>query len=294
MSKKRTISAIAHAKLKLYLDITGRRSDGYHELETVMQSISLGDLVTVDLSGGTGITISCDKPDIPADECNLAYKAAQLFLDETGERVKLHIDIKKRIPSGAGMGGGSADAAAVLAILDKAYPEKVSRERLFELATELGADVPFCLAGGTKICKGIGEKMSDTEPFSGYYLVIMPDFTCPTGEAYKRYDNSPIAPKGRLDGFISAAAKGEFYTELYNVFEVLYADERIEGIKARLLESGAKAAMMTGSGAAVFGVFENIQSAVNAAADFPTSFVGTFCTSDDGIEFRKEYRPNIH
>ncbi len=283
MSDKRTISAFACAKLNLYLDIMGTLPDGYHELETVMQSIDLCDTVTVDISSGAGISVSCNKPEIPADERNLAYKAAQRFVDETGEQVQLHIDIKKSIPSGAGMGGGSADAAAVLAILDEAFPDRVSHKRLLQLAAELGADVPFCLEGGTKLCKGIGEIMSDTEPFIGCYLIIMPDFTCPTGAAYKKYDNAPIPKKGRLDDFICAAARGEFYTELYNVFEVLYADERIESIKSRLLDSGAKAAMMTGSGAAVFGVFDTADSALAAANKFPDGFVGVCSTSAKGI-----------
>lgn len=287
MSKKRTVSALACAKLNLYLDITGTRPDGYHELETVMQSVSLADEVTVAFSGGTGITVSCDVSAVPADESNLAYKAAQRFIEETGERVKLHIDIKKRIPSGAGMGGGSADAAAVLAIMDKAFPDRVSRERLFELAAELGADVPFCLAGGTRICRGIGEKMSDTEPFSGCYLIIMPDFTCPTGEAYKKYDGSPVPARGRLEEFTAAAARGEFYTELYNVFEVLYADDRIEDIKRRLLDGGARAAMMTGSGAAVFGVFDAYDGALAAARLFSTGFVGVCRSVDSGVIINK-------
>ncbi len=259
------ITAKAYAKLNLYLDITGMRSDGYHELESVMQLISLHDIVDIEINEGSGITISCDRPEIPSDERNIAYKAAQRYLEAAGLSRRVDICIKKNIPSGAGMGGGSADAAAVLRSLHEELGAPVSRERLFDIAAALGADVPFCLAGGTKICRGIGEIMEDMEPFYGCYLVIMPDFTCPTGAAYKKYDSSPVPVKGRLDSFIGAAARGSFHTELYNVFEVLYNDERIVSVKEMLMEAGAMAAMMTGSGAAVFGVFESPQAAQKAA-----------------------------
>ena len=266
------MTVIANAKLNLYLDITGTRDDGYHLLETVMQSVSLSDIVDVDIFDGSGIELSCDRADIPSDERNIAYKAAKAYLDAAEIDAKLRISIQKRIPSGAGMGGGSADAAAVLAALDRHFGAH-SKERLYETALSIGADVPFCLAGGTRICKGIGEELSDCIPVSDCcFLVVMPDFACPTGEAYKKYDSAPVAAHGELSQFTRSLSDIGFAKKLYNVFEKLYCDERIEDIKKRLLSAGAEGAALTGSGAAVFGVFSDEERAVGAAKQLPMYF----------------------
>ena len=268
-----TLTVTAGAKLNLYLDITGRRDDGYHLLETVMQSISLSDVVTLFLEEGSGITVDCDMPSIPCDERNIAYKAAERYLKAAGMEKKVGIEIQKRIPSGAGMGGGSADAAAVLAGLDKMLGSPIDNEELYSIAADIGADVPFCLAGGTKICKGIGEEMSDTyEVKDCFFLVIMPDFTCPTGAAYGKYDEHPIPAKKALSEFADSVKNGSFAEKMYNVFEVLYADTRIEKIKTELIAAGARGAMLTGSGAAVFGVFDTEKAALNAVSRFPAYF----------------------
>jgi len=266
------VTVIANAKLNLYLDITGTRKDGYHLLETVMQSVSLSDIVDVDILSGSGIELSCDRADIPSDERNIAYKAAKAYLDAAEIDVKLRISIQKRIPSGAGMGGGSADAAAVLAALDRHFGA-LSEKRLYEIALSVGADVPFCLAGGTRICEGIGEELSDCTPVSGCcFLVVMPDFTCPTGEAYKKYDSAPVAVRGELSQFTKSLSDIGFAKKLYNVFEELYCDERIEDIKKRLILAGAEGAALTGSGAAVFGVFSDEVRAAEAAKQLPMYF----------------------
>lgn len=260
----------AYAKLNLYLDITGRRADGYHLLETVMQSVSLADEVTVVVSAGSGITLSCSREDIPSDSRNTAYRAAELFLQRAGASGSVCIDIEKNIPSGAGMGGGSADAAAVLRGLNQIYGEPLSERQLLDIAVQVGADVPFCLIGGTKLCQGIGEEMSDFPAAKGVFVVVKPDFSCPTGEAYRKYDSSPIAPRGGLEKF-RAAMPENYAPEMYNVFQRLYADERIENICSRLTELGARGAMLTGSGSAVFGVFDGAEAAHAAQAEFPGS-----------------------
>ncbi len=279
------MTVIANAKLNLYLDIVGTREDGYHLLETVMQSITLSDVLDIDITDGDGIELSCDRADIPSDERNIAYKAARAYLNAADIKAKVHISIQKRIPSGAGMGGGSADAAAVLAALNKHFGA-LDRERLFETALSVGADVPFCLAGGTKICKGIGELISDAPKVKGCaFLVVMPDFTCPTGEAYRKYDSAPIAARNDFSEFSESLSDGGFADKMYNAFEVLYADERIEAIKARLIEAGAMGAMLTGSGAAVFGVFSDETAAAKAAQSFPMNFTSVCCPTENGILF---------
>lgn len=280
MSRIRALNLLACAKLNLYLDITGRREDGYHLLETVMQSISLADVVTVVSCPGEGITLTCSREDIPTDSRNTAYRAAELFMQSAGKNGAVLLDIEKHIPSGAGMGGGSADAAAVLRGLNKIYGEPLSEQQLLDIAVQVGADVPFCLVGGTKLCRSIGEQMSDFPAAKGIFLVVKPDFSCPTGEAYRKYDSSPVAPHGGLERFRAAMPK-DYAPEMYNVFQQLYADERIENICSRLTELGAHGAMLTGSGSAVFGVFDGAGSAHAAQAEFPGSVL---CSAvDEGV-----------
>lgn len=278
------MTVIANAKLNLYLDITGRREDGYHLLETVMQSITLSDVLEISFSEGGGIELCCSAPYIPSDERNIAYKAAKRYIDEAGITCGVKIDIQKRIPSGAGMGGGSADAAAVLLAMEKRFGA-LGMEKLTELSATIGADVSFCLTGGTRVCTGIGERMRDTEAVSGCcFLVVMPDFTCPTGEAYARYDSAPIPAKSGLDEF-ECSLPCSFADKLYNSFEVLYGDARIDDIKARLMACGADGALLTGSGAAVFGVFKDKERAEAAIKVFPQYFTAVCEPSDKGIIF---------
>lgn len=270
----------ANAKLNLYLDIVGRRSDGYHLLETVMQSISLADDVTVDITdGGSGISISCDREDVPVDGSNTAYRAAELFLKAAGVAAKADIKIGKRIPSGAGMGGGSADAAAVLTALCGEYGGALTKQELSEIAAKVGADVPFCLEGGTKLCRGIGEELSDFPEVSGAFLVVKPDFGVSTAAAYKKYDERPTAPHGGLEEYRKAVSGGDCCGGLYNAFRVLFGDERIEALCGRLENSGARGAMMTGSGSAVFGVFDSVEEAIKASGNFPDCF-SAVCTAE--------------
>lgn len=280
MNRIRALKLRAFAKLNLYLDITGRREDGYHTLETVMQSISLGDEVTVVTCPGDGITLTCSREDIPTDSRNTAYRAAELFMRASEKHGGVLLDIEKNIPSGAGMGGGSADAAAVLRGLNHIFGEPLSERQLLDIAVQVGADVPFCLAGGTKLCQGIGEQMSDFPAAEGVFVVVRPDFSCPTVEAYRKYDRSPVPPHGGLERF-RAAMPGNYAPEMYNVFQKLYADERIESICRRLAELGARGAMLTGSGSAVFGVFDDIHTALAAQEQFSRSWVCS--AADEGV-----------
>lgn len=282
MNGIQVIRAEANAKLNLYLDITGRRADGYHLLETVMQSITLADGVTVVVSAGNGISLSCDREDVPTDSRNTAYRAAEYFIEAAGVSGTVCIDIEKHIPSGAGMGGGSADAAAVLRALNAAYGEPLTEDSLLEIAARVGADVPFCLVGGTRLCRGIGEQMSGFPAPEGVFLVVKPEFSCPTGEAYRKYDGSPLPVHGGLERF-RAALPGGYATEMYNVFQRLYSDRRIEDICRRLREAGAKGAILTGSGSACFGVFGSREDAESASAQFADCFTAVCGAAEQGI-----------
>ena len=183
----------AYAKVNLFLDITGRLENGYHTLNTVMQQIGLYDVVTAEISEGDGISIECDNPAVPCNEKNIAYKAAAAFLSETGNKAKIHINISKNIPLEAGMGGSSTDGAAVLKLLNEMYGCPLTIGKLCDIGASLGADVPFCITGGTAVCTGIGEIMKPVGCLKNYvFLVVKPDFSCSTPAGYRAYDENPL------------------------------------------------------------------------------------------------------
>ncbi|MGN0670651.1 MAG: 4-(cytidine 5'-diphospho)-2-C-methyl-D-erythritol kinase, partial [Oscillospiraceae bacterium] len=259
-----------HAKLNLYLDIVGTRKDGYHLLETVLQSVDLCDIVEV-TAAREGISVSCSNPEIPTGEKNICYKAVKRFAERVGGNFGAEIHIEKRIPDGAGLGGGSADAAAVMCALNELNGLPMRSYELLQLAAEIGADVPFCLTGGTAVCRRIGEVIEPLKPLPElFYLIVKPNFRCPTQDAYKLYDNSPVPAKNGLEAFCNAGSR---YPEmLYNVFEEVYGSLEISSIKAKLRETGALGALLTGSGSAVFGVYETALQAASAAREFPEMF----------------------
>lgn len=263
------LTLCACAKLNLYLDITGRRSDGYHLLETVMQSVDLCDIVTVG-AGPAGITVGCSDPDIPSGGANICHKAARIFFERAGVRSGAEIMIQKRIPSGAGMGGGSADAAAVLFGLNVLCGSPLDKTELISAAAATGADVPFCLFGGTKICRGIGEIMTDLPAAPDCcFLVAKPGHSCQTGAAFARYDAAELSPRGMPDEYSAGTFPHE---KMYNVFRALYEDERLECLVEKMMACGALGAELTGSGSAVFGVFSDELTAARAARNFTGIF----------------------
>ncbi len=281
-----TITVLACAKLNLYIDVTGKREDGYHEIETVMQSVDLCDMVRIAVKSGEGIRVACSNPLMPAGEENTAYAAAKLFLEETKEKTGIEINIDKRIPAMAGLGGGSADAAAVLKALNVYFREPLDDEKLNVLAKKVGADVPFCLKGGTALCRGTGTEITALEAVRGCgFLVVKPGFSCSTATAYEAYDKSPVKYKRGLEEFTGALKGMAFAGKMYNVFRELYKDERIEDICERLISAGALGASLTGSGSAVFGVFKDDVSAAKAGGKFPMYFSEVCRPSDKGVIF---------
>ena len=199
----------AYAKVNLFLDITGRLENGYHTLNTVMQQIDLYDNVTVETFDGDGIFIECDNPSVPCNEKNIAYKAAAAFMNIANIKADVHIKIEKHIPLEAGMGGSSTDGAAVLVGLNQIYNNIFSTEKLCEIGTKLGADVPFCITGGTAVCKGIGEIITPVDCQKDYtFLVVKPDFSCSTPTAYKAYDENPVPENTDFDKFVTSLTLG--------------------------------------------------------------------------------------
>ena len=279
MSLRAEICVPAYAKVNLFLDITGRLANGYHTLNTVMQQVELCDRVTVRVRDGKGINLSCDAENIPCDERNIAFKAAEAFLEKIGTQADVSIDIEKKIPVMAGLGGSSGDGAAVLTALNRLYGEALSGEELERLGAELGADVPFCIRGGAAACTGIGDVMKSVKGLDGscFLAIVKPDFQCDTGEGYRIYDRQPVAEKGDFDGFLRALESGTAETgkALYNVFERLYRDERTERLKNELTKAGALGACLTGSGSAVFGIFDDRAKAETALGQiqYPIKFL---------------------
>lgn len=269
----------AFAKLNLALDVVGKRPDGYHDMNMVMQSVSLHDVVTLEWKAG-GISLECDDAAVPRDERNLAWKAAERFFSFTGKKGDISIQIEKHIPSQAGMAGGSADAAAVLAGLNQLYETGLSAETLCGLGKELGADVPFCLIGGTAHVTGIGERITPLIPLPDCsFAIVKPERGISTKEAFAALDRKvdlvhpalePIL-KGIQTGDVDAICSG-----VGNAFEQVTELPEVFAAKCELLRLGARAALMSGSGSAVFGLFESEVASRLAQNAFDGNNAGIF------------------
>ena len=258
------ISIKAAAKVNLMLDLTAVLENGYHSIYTVMQSIGLFDTITVETTDSDKITLSCSDESMPTDNKNTTWKAAEFFFEHIGSETKgVNIHIDKNIPSQAGMAGGSADAAAVIVALDKLFNTNLREEELLSIGEKVGADVPFCILGGTRLCLNKGEVMAKLPDFNPCYMVIVkPDQGVSTKEAYSNYDSAQWIRHPDNEGFLFAATTKDFDTmckKAANVFEqVVEVSDRVK-IKSVMRNHNAKLAMMTGSGAAVFGVFVSKQ-----------------------------------
>ena len=258
----------AAAKINLALDVTGKRSDGYHSIESVFQTVGIYDEIEVELTNG-GIELSCEVPEefagadpIPCDERNIAYKAAKMFFEENGMDCGCRIHIKKGIPSQAGMGGGSTDAAAVLYYLGRMTGKTVSAPE------KLGADVPFFLTGGTAYVEGIGEVIKPIDDYSGRLLVIAKGREgVSTAVAYGNIDSldSPLHPETSKLAEAINNAPDEAYRYFGNLFEQAVRLEEVESIKSTMMDCGAMNSVMTGSGSAVFGLFSEKNEAESCA-----------------------------
>ncbi len=252
-----TITANAPAKINLFLSVTGKREDGYHNLDSIMQSVSLCDRITAEKSDGADIQFTCSDPSLPSDRSNLAYRAAELFFETFGMSFGVRIRLDKQIPSQAGLGGGSADAAAVLHCLNALCDYPFSRKKLAKMGAKLGADVPFCVLGGTYRAQGIGEILDPLPPLPPCYFAIgMGPIGMSTKDAYSQLDATPIPQEPTADDLCDALSEKD-YSQIcklvYNSFERI--SPMVEPLKALIARTGADAVMMSGSGTAVFGIF---------------------------------------
>ena len=279
----------ARAKINLTLDVTGRREDGYHTVQMVMQSVALHDTIRVAVTQGErkprGILLTCNLPYLPVDERNLAYRAAELFYQETDALPgTCEIHIEKRIPMAAGLAGGSSDAAAVLRALAALHNVCLTDDELCAMGLKLGADVPYCLRGGTMLAEGIGEELTALSPMPHCWVVLCkPPFAVSTKDAYREMDEVSIRQRPDTKGMIRALEKGDYHgvaSRLSNVMELVTGAKRrqIGEIKSFLTENGADGTLMSGSGPTVYGLFSDEGRARTAAKMLSRRFADTFLT----------------
>lgn len=259
---KKTVAALAPGKINLALDITGILPNGYHEVDTVLQAIDLCDTITVTKQNKDGILISCDRPRVPCDETNHAYIAAIKFFETFGiDDRSIMIDICKRVPIQAGLGGGSADAAGVLVALNELYDVHADMQALCSIGVQVGADVPFCLLGGTRRARGIGEQFEQVPNLPDSILLIaQPSEGISTPESYRRYDQLSVVQRADVETLVCKLKFGDLKgtaSHMGNVLEQAARLSEIPEIKKKMNQSGALGALMSGSGSAVFGIFDS-------------------------------------
>lgn len=258
----------AHSKVNLTLDITGKKENGYHLLKTIMQSLELCDIVDIELADE--ITIKTSLNYLPSDKTNIAYRAAEAFFNHFGIKSGAKIYIEKNIPVSAGMAGGSTDGAAVIKALNELTGVNAPVENLAQIGEKVGADVPFCIMGGTVLCEGIGEILTPLKPVKKCpVLIAKPDFPISTVEIFKKVRINEMKHHPDTDGAIKAIENGNLYDlskRMYNVLEEITATEKpiIKEIETVMLDNKAMCSLMTGSGPTVFGLFENEEDALRA------------------------------
>lgn len=270
------------AKINLFLNITGRRPDGYHELVSLMCGISLRDKIVL-WPGTEAISVTCDYPGVPEDATNLAARAAAIFYEHHQVPGRVAIEIEKQIPAGAGLGGGSSNAATVLKGLNAFYGLPLTQDELAALGATIGADVPFFLFGRPALATGIGERLTTFEGLDRCkVLVIYPGFCIPTADVYKKLNLGLTKCENHLksfflkqNGFIPAQ---HLCNDLETVVIPRYPE--IAAIKKRLIENGAEGALMSGSGSGIFGLFAESQAAQTAAAALAPHYGGAVFLAD--------------
>jgi len=276
----------SYAKINLYLDVLNRRRDGYHNIETIFQSVSLADDIEFERRE-RGVALECDRPDLPCDHSNLICRAASLLQEHTGCDEGVHIRLRKRIPVAAGLAGGSGNAAATLLALNRLWDLNLTPPRLHALALELGSDVPYCLVGGAAAATRRGEELESLPPLSTAWLVLVhPPIAIGTGSVYaspylERNMERPFA--GRTRSFrqaLRALRAGNLAAAVFNRMESAVFAKHLElaELVARLVRAGCHVAAMSGSGPTLFGLCGSRDQAESVAAqidDVKTTVVHT-------------------
>ena len=271
-----TLKLNAYAKINLGLDVIGRLPNGYHEVKMIMQSVGICDELTFEKQP-SGITVTTDSGELPTDENNLIYRAAKLLLDTCAVKEGVRIHLTKRIPIAAGMAGGSTDAAATLKAVNQLFRFGKTKEELMELGVKIGADVPYCILGGTALAEGIGDRLTPLPPMPDCHLLVAkPDINVSTKYVYTTLDAAPILFHPDIDGMTAAIFAGDLTgitAKLGNVLETVTvpAHPIISKIKEKFLELGSDGVLMSGSGPTVFGIFSDKTAAEKAYASMKQS-----------------------
>jgi 4-diphosphocytidyl-2-C-methyl-D-erythritol kinase len=273
----------AYAKINISLDVVGKREDGYHLLRMIMQNIDLYDLININ-KGKNGIHIISNKSYIPTDERNLGYKAARLFMEKYDIKDGVDIDIRKNIPVAAGLAGGSTDAAAVLKGMRSIFNMDISDDELMELGLKIGADVPYCILGGTALCEGIGEKITSLKSFKNHIVIVVkPPFGVSTKEVYQGIDMSRIHRHPDTESLIKAVEENDIEyvcANMKNILENVTLKKHgiLKDIKNEMLRMGALGSMMSGSGPTVFSFFDDMLKAQYCYEKFKAKYSEVFIT----------------
>ena len=285
----------ARAKINLTLDILRRREDGYHDMQMVMQSVTLADRLTVTPARGAEGQAASDLRFLPTGNKNLAQVAAAAFREAVGLGGEVDVDIQKRVPVCAGLAGGSADAAAVLRAMNRLSGAGLSPDRLAEIGARAGSDVPFCVLGGTALAEGRGERLTPLPPLPPCRIVICkPPFSISTPQLFGRVNVRKIVRRPDTAGVVAALEAGDLAgvaRRMYNVFEDVMEPRRyaeISSIKAELIDCGALGASMSGSGPSVFGLFDSEAAAREALARLRDSYRDVFLCGPGPAEFPAE------
>ena len=278
----KSIKLKSYAKINLFLDVLNKRPDGYHNIKSVMQEIDLHDDIEIN-EAKSGITISCDSYNIPLDEKNTCYKAVMLIKEKFNIALGVNIIIKKIIPTEAGLAGGSGNAAAVLKGLNNLWGLGMTAHELRELGTKIGADVPFCLTGGTCLCEDIGDKITELKQFIwDNIIIIKPDFSISTPLAYKNIRDTEYNyyKDNKIMEHINNKDYYNVCMSVANTLEVaaIKLQPQILSIKDDLIKSGAISSLMTGSGSSVYGFYENKTSMLDAYNKLSSNYSKIFMT----------------
>lgn len=273
----------AYAKINISLDVVGKREDGYHLLKMIMQNIDLYDVISVE-KRSDGIIIGCDKTYVPLDERNIAYRAARLFLDTYSIDGGVEIYINKNIPVSAGLAGGSTDAASVLKCMRDIYEVNASDKELMDLGVRIGADVPYCILGGTALCEGIGEVITPLKPFKNKILVLVkPNFGVSTKEVYKALNIEKIYKHPETEKLIKYMENEDLISlnrSMKNVLEnvTIKNNPTIKKIKTKMINLNALGSLMSGSGPSVFGFFDDMLTAQRCYEGLKKDYSEVFIT----------------
>jgi 4-diphosphocytidyl-2-C-methyl-D-erythritol kinase len=261
-----TLKILSPAKINLFLHVTGIRPDGYHNIISLMCCIGLYDIISMDFKAKK-ITVTCNNPDVPDDESNLAFLAARQFYKNLGKSDGLSISIEKHIPVGSGLGGGSSNAATVLLSLNRYYQEPFSQEELMTMGLAIGADIPFYIFKQPAIATGIGEKLKVFYRLDRFWVVLIyPGFGVSTEMIYKNLDLRLTICKKKVKNFLLNKQWFNPENHLCNDLETVAASKypQIYEAKKALIDCGASGSLMTGSGSAVFGLFDDFSTAQGA------------------------------